>query len=200
MSIEACAQRHHCRLRSWPECHLQVQINQAARLPQCSSDKMPRTGQVFHLDFQSDLAAQSRVAGKCAALSCQSDDGPCILYRCRPRAESLHFQSTYSSACLRLGRPGMEIAAASTEGGYRPSSKGAAGLMGSEDVNPDGLLSAACSEDVASECSEPALAAWSFALAEAKRDAVCSMSLSDCFWWSGSITALSAHKKQSPDG
>ena len=34
----------------------------------------------------------------------------------------------------------------------------------------------------------------SLALADAKRDAVCSMSLSDCFWWSGSITALSAHQ------
>ena len=65
-----------------------------------------------------------------------------------------------------------------------------------EDIGPHGLLSTACSDDVASECSEPALAAWSFALAEAKRDAVCSMSLSDCFWWSGSITALSAHKNR----
>ena len=109
MSVEACAQRHHCRLRSWPECHLQVQFNQAAGLPQCSSDKVPRTGQVIHLLFQSDLAAQSRVAGKSVALSCRSDDGPCILYRCRPepglstpKAHTLQHASYWGSQAQAL--------------------------------------------------------------------------------------------------
>ena len=60
MSVQACAQRHHCRLRSWAERHLQLHINQAAGLPQRSADKMPRTGQVFHLLFHPILAAPSQ--------------------------------------------------------------------------------------------------------------------------------------------